>query len=165
MGSNFFFIKLIWIYNVLCSNLDSLPFRNEDCYLKVHYDMDILPEDCSTLPKSNSHVCKWHLFVSNITEDVFHVLKDTFTLDYTHTLISKCSSMNQTLPLLSHYNFQPLLQMIPSKVSFCFPLIKMWYIFMKALTISFLFMNGAYQKLDAISKGIQSDKFSVVRFF
>ena len=45
--------------------------------------MDILPEDCSTLTK---YVCKWHLFVSNITEDVFHVLKDTFALDYTRQL-------------------------------------------------------------------------------
>ena len=40
----------------------------------------------TTLAKYNSDVCKWHLFVSNITEDVFHVLKDTFTLGYTHSL-------------------------------------------------------------------------------
>ena len=61
-------------------------FSNEDAYLKIHYDMDILPEDRSTLPKYNSDVCKWHLFVSNITEDVFHVLQQTFTLDYTREL-------------------------------------------------------------------------------
>ena len=56
-------------------------FSNEDAYLKIHYDMDILPEDRSTLAKYNSDVCKWHLFVSNITEDVFH-----FALDYTRQL-------------------------------------------------------------------------------
>ena len=61
-------------------------FSNEDAYLKIHYDMDILPEDRSTLPKYNSDVCKWHLFVSNITEDVFHVLQQTFALDYTRQL-------------------------------------------------------------------------------
>ena len=48
--------------------------------------MDILPEDRSTLPKYNSDVCKWHLFISNITEDVFHVLQETFTLDYSKQL-------------------------------------------------------------------------------
>ena len=48
--------------------------------------MDILPEDRSTLPKYNSDVCKWHLFVPNITEDVFHVLQQIFTLDYTREL-------------------------------------------------------------------------------
>ena len=61
-------------------------FSNEDAYLKIHYDMDILPEDRSTLPKYNSDVCKWQLFVSNITEDMFHVLQETFTLDYTRDL-------------------------------------------------------------------------------
>ena len=61
-------------------------FSNEDAYLKIHYDMDIFPKDRSTLPKYNSDVCKWHLFISNITEDVFHVLQQTFTLDYTRDL-------------------------------------------------------------------------------
>ena len=94
-------IKLFWIYNVLCSNLGCFlfgmyTFSNEDSYLKIHYDMDIIPED--TLPKYNSDVCKWHLFVSNITEDVFHVLKDTFTLDYTHTLIFQTQSDESNPP-------------------------------------------------------------------
>ena len=48
--------------------------------------MDILPEDRSPLAKSNPDVCKWQLFVSNLPEDVFHVLKDTFTLDCTRFL-------------------------------------------------------------------------------
>ena len=48
--------------------------------------MDTLPENRSTLAKYNSDVCKWHLFISNITEDVFHVLQQTFTLDYTREL-------------------------------------------------------------------------------
>ena len=90
--------------------------------------------------------------MSNITEDVLHVLKDTFTLYYTCTLQFQTQS-GESDPLLSHYNFQPLLQMIPSNMSFCFPFIKMWSIFIKALTISFFHYGGAYQKLDAISKG------------
>ena len=117
--------------------LEFLLYSNEDSYLKIHYDMDILPEDRSTLPKYKTDVCKWHIFVSNIIEDVFHVLKDTFTLDYTHTLIFQTQSNESNPPTAQPNNFQPLLQMIPSKVSFCFPFIKMWYIFMKALTISF----------------------------
>ena len=54
--------------------------------MKVHYDLEILPDDCNTLSKYNSDVCKWHLFVSNITEDVFHILADTFALDYKRSL-------------------------------------------------------------------------------
>ena len=52
----------------------------EVSYLKVHYDLEVLPDDRSTLSKYNSDVCKWHLFVSNITEDVFQLLIDIFTL-------------------------------------------------------------------------------------
>jgi len=52
----------------------------------VHYDLEILPDDCTTLSKYNSDVCKWHLFVSNITEHVFHILADTFALDYKRSL-------------------------------------------------------------------------------
>ena len=48
----------------------------------MHYDLEILPDDRGTLSKYNSDVCKWHLFVSNITEDVFQVLTETFALDY-----------------------------------------------------------------------------------
>ena len=48
--------------------------------------MDVLPEDRSLLPKYNSDVCKWHLFFSNLTEDVFQVVKDIFALDYARKL-------------------------------------------------------------------------------
>ena len=48
--------------------------------------MDVLPEDRSLLPKYNSDVCKWHLFFSNLTEDVFQVVKDIFALDYSRKL-------------------------------------------------------------------------------
>ena len=59
--------------------------------------MDTLPEDRATLPKFNSDVCKWHLFISNITEDVFHVLQDTFNLDYTRQLNFQVHSEKQEL--------------------------------------------------------------------
>ena len=65
-----------------CSDL----FSNEVSYLKVHYDLEVLPDDRSQLPKYNSDVCKWHLFVSNITEDVFQLLIDIFGLDYSRSL-------------------------------------------------------------------------------
>jgi hypothetical protein len=52
----------------------------------VHYDLDALPDDRATLSKYNSDVCKWHLFVSNITEDVFHLLSEIFSLDYSRSL-------------------------------------------------------------------------------
>ena len=54
--------------------------------MKIHYDLDVLPEDCSQLPKFNSDVCKWHLFFSNLTEGVFQVLEQTFILDYKREL-------------------------------------------------------------------------------
>ena len=59
--------------------------------------MDTLPEDRSTLSKFNSDVCKWHLFISNITEDVFHVLQETFNLDYTRQLKFQVHSEQQEL--------------------------------------------------------------------
>ena len=46
----------------------------------------MLPDDRSTLSKYNSDVCKWHLFVSNITEDVFQLLIEIFALDYSRSL-------------------------------------------------------------------------------
>ena len=49
--------------------------------------MDILPEDTALLPRYNSGVCEWHLFIFNLTEDVFQVPKDTFTMDFARTLI------------------------------------------------------------------------------
>ena len=48
--------------------------------------MDILPDDRNTLPKYTSDVCKWHLFISNLTEDVFDCLKTTFEMDYVRSL-------------------------------------------------------------------------------
>ena len=48
--------------------------------------MDVLPEDRSQLPKFNSDVCKWHLFFSNLTEDVYQVVNETFTMDYKREL-------------------------------------------------------------------------------
>jgi len=48
--------------------------------------MDVLPEDRSLLPKFNSDVCKWHLFFSNLTEDVFQVVQEIFALDYARQL-------------------------------------------------------------------------------
>ena len=65
-------------------NFSSLNFRfhsNEERYLKLHYDLDVLPEDRSQLPKFNSDVCKC-IFFPNLTEDVYQVLLETFTLDY-----------------------------------------------------------------------------------
>ena len=73
---------LCWLVFWFCSDI----FSNEVSYLKVHYDLEVLPDDRSTLSKYNSDVCKWHLFVSNITEDVFQLLIDIFTLDYSRTL-------------------------------------------------------------------------------
>ena len=40
----------------------------------------------SLLPKFKSDVCKWHLFFSNLTEDVYQVLNDTFFMDYKREL-------------------------------------------------------------------------------
>jgi len=48
--------------------------------------LDVLPDDRSTLAKYNSDVCKWHLFFSNLTEDVYQVLLDIFSLDYKREL-------------------------------------------------------------------------------
>ena len=45
-----------------------------------------MPEDRSLLPKFNSDVCKWHLFFSNLTEDVYQVVNDTFSMDYKREL-------------------------------------------------------------------------------
>ena len=48
--------------------------------------MNVLPKDRSLLPKYNYYVCKWHLFFSNLNEDVFQVVQDTFALDYARKL-------------------------------------------------------------------------------
>ena len=54
--------------------------------MKVHYDLEILPDDQGTLAKYNSDICKWHLFLSNITEEVFQLLSEFFALDYKWSL-------------------------------------------------------------------------------
>ena len=74
---------------------ESFYFSNEEAYLKVDFDMDILPEDRATLPKYNSDVCN---ISGNITEDVFHVLKDTFTKDCMRTLTFQTHSEASELP-------------------------------------------------------------------
>jgi len=86
-------LNLVFNTHLLQYFLDS----NEDTYLKIHYDMDTLPEERSTLPKFKSDVCKWHLFISNITEDVFHVLQQTFTLDYSRELKFQVHSEQQEI--------------------------------------------------------------------
>ena len=60
--------------------------------------MDVPPEDRSLLPKYNSDVCKWHLFFSNLTEDVFQVVKDTFALDYARKLKFQCLPEEEEVP-------------------------------------------------------------------
>ena len=76
---------MLYTFPVKCSSKDSTLFinkflSNEERYSKIHYDTDILPEDRALLPRYNSDVCKWHLFISYLTEDVLQVPKDTFTL-------------------------------------------------------------------------------------
>ena len=73
-------------------------FSNEVSYLKVHYDLEVLPDDRATLAKYNSDVCKWHLFVSNITEDVFKLLIEIFTLDYSRTFRFQTYDANKVAP-------------------------------------------------------------------
>ena len=70
---------------LLHQSIDSF-LSNEGKYLKIHYDRDALPEDRSVLLCYNFDVCKWHLFVSNLTEDVFACLKTTFEMDYVRSL-------------------------------------------------------------------------------
>ena len=60
--------------------------------------MEVLPDDHRTLAKYNSDVCKWHLFVSNITEDVFQALTGIFTLDYTRTLRFQTFDASEVAP-------------------------------------------------------------------
>ena len=60
--------------------------------------MEVLPDDRATLAKYNSDVCKWHLFVSNITEDVFQLLTEIFTLDYSRTLRFQTYDANDVAP-------------------------------------------------------------------
>ena len=64
----------------------------------MHYYLEVLPDDRGTLPKYNSDVCKWHLFISNITEDVFQVLSEFFALDYTRSLRFQTFDASEVLP-------------------------------------------------------------------
>ena len=54
-------LALVFLKN---SFLDFLFFNsaNESAYLKVHYDLEILPDVHGIIAKYNSDVCKWHLF-------------------------------------------------------------------------------------------------------
>ena len=127
-------------------------FSNEDKYLKIHYDMDVLPEDRSLLPKFNSDVCKWHLFFSNLTEDVYQVVNDTFTMDYKREL-----RFQQTAEENEGASNQPNIPAIPetdavikgpfliSYSSFSIPVL--------FLIIFFSLLKGVYQKLSARAKG------------
>ena len=60
--------------------------------------MDCFPDDGGTLSKYNSDVCKWHLFISNITEDVFQLLCEIFTLDYARSLRFQTFEATETTP-------------------------------------------------------------------
>ena len=75
----------------------SVNICDEVAYLKVHYDLEVLPNDRGTLPKYN-YVCKWHLFLSNITEDVFQALCEIFTLDYTRSLCFQTFNASEVVP-------------------------------------------------------------------
>ena len=50
------------------------------------------------IPRYNSDVCKWHLFISNLTADAFQFPKDTFTMDYARTLKFQTVSFSQRFP-------------------------------------------------------------------
>ena len=63
----------------------------------MHYDLEILPDDRGTLAKYNFDVCKWHLFVPNITEDVFQLLTETFALDYKRSLRFQTVDANEVV--------------------------------------------------------------------
>ena len=65
----------------------------------MHSNIDIVPEDTALLPRYNSDVCKWHLFISNLTAGVFQVPKDTFTMDYARIL------KFQTVPFSQGFSF------------------------------------------------------------
>ena len=64
----------------------------------MHYDLEALPDDRGTLSKYNSDVCKWHLFISNITEDVFQLLCEIFALDYARSLRFQTFEQTEATP-------------------------------------------------------------------
>ena len=51
----------------------------------MHYDLEILPDDRGTLAKYNSMSVNG-IFFSNITEDVFQLLTESFAVDYKRSL-------------------------------------------------------------------------------
>ena len=63
--------------------------------------LEILPDDCGTLSKYNSDVCKWHIFVSNITEDAFQLLTETFALDYKWSLCFQTFDASEVVEQMS----------------------------------------------------------------
>ena len=67
----------------------------------MHYDLEALPDDRGTLAKYNSDVCKWHLFLSNITEDVFQALTEIFALVYTRSLWFQTIDASEVVPARS----------------------------------------------------------------
>ena len=119
--------------------------------MRIHYDMDVLPEDRSLLPKYNSDVCKWHLFFSNLTEDVFHVVKDIFALDYGRKL--KFQLLNeeeeesaQTTASITIPDRDELIRGFLQYLGFvCFK-----YLYSILLSV---FLKGAYHKLAVRAKG------------
>ena len=125
---------------------------NEEKYLKLHYDLDVLPEDRSTLPKYNSDVCKWHLFFSNLTEDVYQVLVDIFTLDYKRELHFQTLT-EETFDVSA----EPKAVIIPETDTVLKGLL-LWLLFcsdirkLNVWLVSVLLL-GAYDKLSARAKG------------
>ena len=113
--------------------------------------MDVLPEDRSLLPKFNSDVCKRHLFFSNLTEDVYQVLTDTFTMvlqessDFSPFRKRTRVSHSSLLPSLSRNQKQCF--KVPFSVHFSSFACQSFYD-----SILFLF-KGAYLKLSVRAKG------------
>ena len=127
-------------------------FSNEDKYLKIHYDMDVLPEDRSLLPKFNSDVCKCHLFFSNLTEDVYQVVNDTFTMDYKRELRfqqtaeeNEGASNQQIIPAIPETDAVIKGPFLISYSSFSIPVL--------FLIIFFSLLKGVYQKISVRAKG------------
>ena len=64
----------------------------------MHYDLEVLPDDRNTLAKYNSDVCKWHLFLSNITEDVIQAFTEIFALHYSRSLGFQTIDASEVVP-------------------------------------------------------------------
>ena len=113
--------------------------------------MDVLPEDRSLLPKYNSDVCKWHLFFSNLTEDVFQVVKDIFALDYARklkfqVLTEEEEDTTQTTASIAIQDRDELIKGLLQYLGFvCFK-------YLHSILPS-VFLKGAYHKLAVRAKG------------